>query len=92
MTNVWTFHKLLQDKINAKPGDFTAKLLMTEIKKLNIQQCPYCDGFGHGGSYCPTDTKLASLRLDRGAQTACLNTIRAELEALKQVLTARTYS
>ena len=39
-----------------------ATVLEVEFKRLAKQICPYCDGYGHSGNDCPTDSKIAVLR------------------------------
>ena len=34
------------------------ELLLAELRKLQKQKCPVCDGFGHAYKACPTDRKL----------------------------------
>ena len=59
----------------------TAKVLMLEFNRLNIQKCPYCDGHGHSGNDCPTDHKLTALRMGTKEQKQTLQAIRKTCRA-----------
>ena len=52
---------------------------MPEFKRLKIQKCPYCDGWGHSGNDCPTDAKIKHLRGGVREQNRFLQLCRKKL-------------
>ena len=55
--------------------------LLEEFTKLGKQHCPFCSGWGHAGDDCPTDAKLAPLRLGTTAQRSLMTDLRAACRA-----------
>ena len=77
----WRFHEEL--KKVAEQAESTrikraAKMLLIEFDRLSIQECAYCNGFGHSREDCPTDKKLAAIRLGWEECTKVLNASRNE--------------
>ena len=50
--------------------------LKLELTRIGKQKCAYCDGFGHAGNDCPTDFKLAQLRIGVREQAQLLLEMR----------------
>ena len=62
----WTFKNKLKEIVDGNDWDHSSDVasnLMLEIERISKQRCAYCDGFGHAGNDCPTDYKLAQLRV-----------------------------
>ena len=70
-----------------------ARTLLREIDLLQLQQCPYCDGFGHAGNLCPLDAKLTLLRMGGTIETRQLLTrCRKDARTAKNLADNRSYS
>ena len=48
--------------VDNSPLKNAAIVLGYEFARLVKQRCAYCDGYGHSGNDCPTDSKIAQLR------------------------------
>ena len=75
----WKLYKAILVKAELADGSddcIAALALKSEFAKLYIQVCPFCSGYGHTGNDCPTDKKLAPLRMGTSDQKALMRQVR----------------
>ena len=91
-TNTWEFYSQLQHHATKNPDCSSTKTLILEFKRLNIQKCSYCSGFGHSANDCPTDAKLRQLRVGTAEQTEFMKSVRAEAKLQCPMKDAKGFS
>ena len=70
----------------------SASVLKLEFERLEKQICPYCDGYGHSGNDCPTDSKIDNMRGGVKEQNKVIQTIRAQCRALSGMSEVKGFS
>ena len=74
----WGMLKDLKTMATVDKTAVAAKALLPEFNRLKLQNCGFCDGWGHAGDDCPTDIKLSMLRGGVKEQSEIITQLRKE--------------